>query len=40
MKVFLAMKSDGLGLDFALLDINFVAAENDGDVFADANKIT
>ena len=33
------MKSDGFGLDFTLLDIDFVAAEDDWDVFANADKI-
>ena len=33
------MEGDGLGLDFALFDVDFVAAENDGDVFADANEV-
>jgi len=40
LEVFLAMESDGLGFDFALLDIDLVAAENDGDALADTNKIT
>ena len=40
LEVLLAVESDGLGLDFALLDVDFVAGENDGDVFADADKIT
>ena len=34
------MEGDGLGLDFALLDVDFVAGEDDGDVFADADEIT
>lgn len=34
------MESDGLGLDFSLLDIDFVAAEDDRDVFADTDEIT
>lgn len=34
------MESDGLGLHLALLDIDLVAAENDGDVLADTGKIT
>ena len=34
------MEGDGLGLDFALFDVNFVAAEDDGDVFAHADEVT
>ena len=34
------MEGDGLGLDFALFDVDFVAAEDDGDVFADADEVT
>ncbi len=34
------MEGDGLGLDLALLDIDLVAAENDRDVFANADEVT
>ena len=34
------MEGDGLGLDLALLDVYLVAAEDDGDVLADADEIT
>lgn len=34
------MEGDGLGLDLALLDIDLVTAENDGDVLADTDEIT
>ena len=34
------MESDGLGLHLALLDINFVADQDDGDVFANADQVT
>ena len=34
------MEGNGLGLDFALFDIDFVAAEDDGDVFAHADEVT
>ena len=34
------MEGDGLGLDLALLDIDLVTGENDGDVLADTDKIT
>jgi hypothetical protein len=33
------VEGNGLGLDLALLDIDLVAAENDGDVLADTGKI-
>ena len=32
LKVLLSVEGDGLGLDLALLDIDLVAAEDDGDV--------
>ena len=34
------MEGDGLGLDLALLHVDLVAAEDDGDVLANADKIT
>jgi hypothetical protein len=40
LQILLAMESDGLGFDFALLDVDFVAAEDDWDVFADSDKVT
>lgn len=40
LEVLLAVESDGLGLDFALLNIDLVAAEDNGDVFADTDEIT
>lgn len=33
------MEGDGLGLHLALLDVDLVAAEDDGDVLADADQI-
>lgn len=33
------MESDGLGLHFTLFDIDFVAAEDDWDLFADTDKV-
>jgi hypothetical protein len=33
------MEGDGLSLDFALLDVDFVAAQNDGNVLADTDEI-
>lgn len=34
------MESNGLGFHLALLNIDFVAAENDGDVLADTDEVT
>jgi hypothetical protein len=34
------MEGNGLGLDFALLDVNLVAGQNDGNIFADTDEIT
>jgi hypothetical protein len=34
------VESDGLGLDLALLHIDLVTAENDGDVLADTDEVT
>lgn len=34
------MESDGLGLDLALLHVDLVTAENNGDVLADTDEIT
>lgn len=39
LKVLLAMESDGLGLDFALLDIHLVTGQHNGDVLADTDEI-
>jgi hypothetical protein len=33
------MEHDALGLHFTIFDINFVAAQHDGDVFTHANQI-
>jgi hypothetical protein len=33
------MEGDGLGLDFALFHVDFVAAQDDGHVFADADEV-
>jgi hypothetical protein len=40
LQILLAVKGDGLSLDFSLLDIDFVAGEDDRDVFADTDKVT
>lgn len=34
------MESDGLCLDLALLDVDLVAGQDDGDVFADTDQVT
>lgn len=39
LEVLLAVEGDGLGLDLALLDVDLVTAEDDGDVLADADEI-
>ena len=40
LEVLLAVESDGLGLDLALLDVDLVTAQNNGDVLADTDEIT
>lgn len=40
LEVLLAVEGDGLGLDLALLDIDLVTAENDGNVLTDTDEIT
>jgi hypothetical protein len=40
LKVLLAVEGDGLGLDFSLLHVDLVPAQNDGDILADADEIT
>jgi hypothetical protein len=39
-QVLLAVEGDGLGLDLALLNINLVTAEDNGDVLADTDEVT
>jgi hypothetical protein len=39
LEVLLAVESDLLGLDLAVLDVNLVSDKNNGDVFADTCKI-
>lgn len=34
------MEGDRLGLDLALLDVDLVTAEDDGDVLADTDEVT
>jgi hypothetical protein len=40
LQVLLTMEGDGLSLDFALLDVDLVAAQNNRDVLADTDEIT
>jgi hypothetical protein len=40
LQVLLSVEGDGLGFDFALLDVDLVAAEDDGNAFADTDEIT
>lgn len=40
LEVLLAVEGDGLGLDFSLLHIDLVTAQNDGDVLADTDEVT
>jgi len=39
LKILLAVECDSLGLDLALLHVDFVATEDNGDVFANTNEI-
>lgn len=34
------MEGDRLGLDLALLDVDLVTAEDDGDVLTDTDEVT
>lgn len=40
LEVLLAVEGDGTGLDLALLNVDLVTTENDGDVLADALQVT
>lgn len=40
LQVLLAVEGDGLGLHLALLDIDLVTTQNDGDVLTDTDEIT
>lgn len=40
LEVLLAVEGDGLGLHLALLDIDLVTAKDNGDVFANTDKVT
>lgn len=40
LEVLLAVEGDGLGLDLALLHVDLVTAEDDGDVLADTDEVT
>jgi hypothetical protein len=40
LEVLLAVEGDGLGLDLALLDVDLVTGQDDGDVLADTDEVT
>ena len=40
LEVLLSVEGDGLCLDLALLDVDLVAGQDDGDVFADTDQVT
>jgi len=40
LEVFLAMECDSLCFDLAIFDVDLVAAEDDGNVLANTNKVT
>merc|ERR1712000_744615 len=40
LEVLLAVEGDGLGLDLAVLHVDLVAAEDDGNVLADTDEVT
>jgi hypothetical protein len=40
LKVLLPVEGNSLGLDLSLLDVDLVTAQDNGDVFADADEIT
>lgn len=40
LEVLLAVEGNGLGLDLALLNIDLVSGQNNGDVFANTDEIT
>jgi hypothetical protein len=40
LQVLLSVEGDGLCLDLALLDVDLVAGEDDGDVLADTDEVT
>jgi hypothetical protein len=40
LKVLLAVESNGLGLDLALLYVDLVASEDNGNVLTNTDKIT
>jgi len=39
LQVLLSVEGDGLCLDLALLDVDLVAGEDDGDVLADTDEV-
>jgi hypothetical protein len=39
LEVLLSVEGDGLGLDLALLDVDLVAGQDNGDVLADTDQV-
>ena len=39
LQILLSVEDNGLGLDLAILYINFVTSKDDGDVFANTDQI-
>ena len=40
LEIFLSVEYDRLGLDFSVLDVDLVASEDDGDIFAYSGEIS
>lgn len=40
LQVLLSVEHDALGFHFAVFNVDFVASQNDGNIFADANQIS
>lgn len=40
LKILLSVENDALGLYFSVFDIDFVAAQNDRDIFAYTNQVS
>lgn len=40
LEVLFTMEDDRLGLDFAVFDVNLVAAQNDGNIFAHSDQVS
>ena len=40
LEILLPMESDGLCFHFSLFDVDFIAAQDDWDLFANTDKVT